>query len=163
MLRPISKERIFVISGLREPHPEDVSKVEIAVVDFVRRLRSTEVRLGGARGVDTIALLALRAAEVPARLVVYLPATRADAPAEARASLHLADEVIELGGDPRQTRSYLIRNERMLLGGPEPKTDFLLAFRPPMEDDSRGGTAHAIRTAQKADIQFWLVPVRRAP
>lgn len=149
---------IVTISGIRDLDP-DCDQDVINGIGALFRHRGpglTELRFGGARGTDTLALRAAhtyRGDRSTPRLVVYLPCTRGVAPREARSSLSLADEVIEMGGNPGDKGSYLRRNVRMTAGA-----DMLLAFA----DGETGGTGHAIACARvKGGVEVQVLAVRR--
>ena len=146
--------RVVVISGLRDVDPASTSIVEDAVREVFAQYAPDELRFGGARGVDTLALLAARAVGVRRR-VVYCPGTVADLPIEARAAIGAATEVIELGAAPLGKVAFFARNRAMLVGA-----DRLIAFT-----DGRigGGTAHALTTARKLGLPVTVVRIGAVP
>jgi hypothetical protein len=132
----------IAVSGTRTPNSED----EREIVREVRRIMScdhpVEMILGGALGVDTIAIRAARAArgknKVP-RLIVIVPWTVAKQPTSAREWIvQCADKVVELDL-PLKKRSYHMRNAAMLA-----RADRLLAFW----DGRKGGTSWTINEAR---------------
>lgn len=138
---------ILVISGIRDPAPEAFDDIDLAVLDAASA--ATEVRIGGALGVDTIAIMALAAH--PAHVIVYVPYALRDQPAKAKAAVsEVADHVVELHL-PRSKGAYLARNAHMLDGA-----DRLLAFT---DGRSTGGTAWMIRAARAAGIPVDVVSI----
>jgi hypothetical protein len=143
---------VVVVSGIRELAPWSEADVDMAMVE-VLAARPREVRFGGARGADTVALrAACESREAPTRLRVYAPCRARDLTGEsAELAAHCADSVVECGGDPRMKRSYLDRNDRMLDGATR-----LVAFT---DGRAHGGTAYTIRAARKLGVAVEVVPV----
>jgi hypothetical protein len=115
----------------------------------IAAMAPVEVRIGGAIGVDTLALRAARADLLyfVGRIVVYVPFTLKDQPVEAQIAIReCADKVVELDY-PQKKWAYLRRNEKMLVGA-----HLCLAFT---DGRQSGGTAHTMRVARNA-----LIPVK---
>ena len=146
---------IVVVSGLRDVAPVSVPDIELTMAEVLRE-GPAEIRFGGGRGSDTIALRA--SGEVrhrPTQLVVYAPCRAADLPAEARGPVSIyADQVVACRGRPSDPRSYLARNERMLEGAGQ-----LVAFT---DGRKTGGTAFTIRAAMRRGVPIRIVPVESA-
>ena len=115
---------------------------------------ATEIRFGGAIGVDTVALEAccyLRSKVWP-ELVVIVPYRVEDQPLAARKVIETcADEVIELDL-PRIGRSALQRNDALLDGA-----NRLIAFT---DGRTKGGTWYTIERARDLEIEVEIVEVR---
>lgn len=129
---------IVVVSGIRDLASSSEGAVSDAVLEHAER--ATEIRFGGALGVDTVALGAV--AEMPAvRKVVYVPFTIADQPASARRAFAWADEIIQMrlpGTPSTNPGAYLARNRRMLLGGPHDVLQGELALGVPRDPKAEG-------------------------
>jgi len=143
---------VLVVSGIRDLAPESIPDVEMGILEHLPFF--DEVRFGGARGVDTVALRAAHdvteGLESPV-LIVYAPATLKDLPKEGRTEAERsADRIVELGGHPAHKDSYLKRNLAMLNGASR-----LLAFW----DGGTGGTAFTIREAEKRGIPVTVIAV----
>lgn len=148
-----------VISGIRDlARPEGPLIVRDVIGQLARVM--PHFIFGGARGVDTEALLAAVAVQVPAdRMLIVVPATVDDQPMEARKAIYAAAQVgigvEEMKLNPRDPRSYHERNWRMLSYG-----DRLVAFT---DGAKHGGTRHTIELARKWDKPVHIVHVPRAP
>jgi hypothetical protein len=145
---------IVVVSGIR-----DLAEPSRAIVrDTVRKQarEASQIHLGGAIGVDTIALLALEG--LPVRKVVYVPFTLAHQPAAARSAIEqCADQVIELRlGDPSNRAAYLERNVRMLRDAHGVRADLLLAFS---DGRTTGGTHYTMSYAKRTGIDVSVITV----
>lgn len=139
---------IVAVTGIRELAPGSDPAVEKAIREFKG---VTEWRFGGARGADTIALLAAFNSHraIPRR--VYVPCTLADQPSQVRAvTRRCATAIIELGF-PSLPASYLRRNDAMLEGA-----GHCLAFT---DERTTGGTHYTIGKARKSRIPVTIVLV----
>ncbi|MFG2005148.1 hypothetical protein ACGFNU_38985 [Spirillospora sp. NPDC048911] len=127
---------------------------EVFIRPFARQ--GTRFYLGGAIGIDSLALLWL-ASEVEASLVVVVPALLADQPAEARQAIASTREVgrleavVELGGETR-TDGYHARNEYMV-----DRSDFVIGF--PRAGKITSGTIFTLDYAASQDKPRLTVPV----
>ena len=143
---------IVAITGHRDLHDASVPVVERTMAHEAPT--ATEIRFGGAIGVDTAALEAccfLRQ-EVWPELIVIVPCRVADQPKAARAVIKsCADEVIELDL-PREGCSSLRRNDALLKGA-----DRLVAFT---DGRTTGGTWYTIQKARELGIEVEIVEVR---
>ncbi len=140
---------IVAVSGIRDVAPGDDAVIDFAVGDLLAAGRTQEMRFGGARGTDTIALSAACAFPVQVRRVVIVPATAAAQPHEARDVIaRCAHAVEELHLDLHYPSSYHTRNLRLIDGA-----GILLAFW----DGVPGGTSFTIRAAQNAGLQVEVV------
>jgi hypothetical protein len=112
--------------------------------------------LGGARGMDSLALLWL-AGETETLLSVVVPAGIADQPADARHAVATAqdrgrlDELIELGGEAR-TEGYHARNRWMV-----DRSTFVIGF--PLGDDPTSGTWYTVNYAANQRKPRLVIPV----
>jgi predicted Rossmann fold nucleotide-binding protein DprA/Smf involved in DNA uptake len=140
---------IVAITGIRDLAPIDDGLVARAIYDACET--ATEMRFGGALGVDTIALLA--ALERGPRTRVFVPGKLSQQPASARRAAERADEVIELGLVAAPW-AYLRRNDKMLEGAAR-----CLGFTDGRET---GGTAYTIRKARSLNIEVVRTLVRSA-
>ena len=142
---------VVAVSGHRDVVGGAVEQLQCAVIAVIDS-GAEELRLGGALGTDHIALLeAHRHGGV--RIVVVVPATTKAIPAGTRdAVLECADEVVEMGLDPRAPWSYLRRNDRLLDGA-----EVLLAL---YDGRRTGGTAYTVREARKRGIQVRVLDPR---
>lgn len=173
------------ITASRDLGPDATGQIELGMARLLSTPRS-EIRFGGARGGDTIALRAAReiirsrtSREPQARptLVVFVPSSLADQPREAiRAIEECADRVCELGLPVGMSVSYHRRNRMMLDGGvvqarrrvgPGGLSDQLIpTIRLPADalmvfwNGGPGGTAYTICYAEKRGIQFAIVRIR---
>ena len=143
---------IIAISGHRDLHDSSIPIVERTIA--LEAPRATEIRFGGAIGVDTVALEAccfLRQ-EVWPELVVIVPYRVADQPRTARAVIETcADEVIEL--DLLRGRQASLRRNDELLDG----ANKLIAFT---DGRTTGGTFYTIQKARELGIEVEIVEVR---
>jgi hypothetical protein len=143
---------IIAVSGIRDLAVESEADVELAVADAIFNVE--EMRFGGARGSDTVALgAACELADAELLLRVFVPGRLRDQPREAVAAAQCADEVVELGL-PLTPWAYYQRNDALLRGA-----DRLLAFT---DGRDTGGTAYTIERAAEWGIPTDLIPVRAA-
>jgi hypothetical protein len=95
------------MSGIRELSEESVPDVELAMADELA-LNPSEIRFGGARGSDTVALEAICGSHP--RLSVFVPFSLNDQPVEAaEAARRCATHIVELHL-PKSRSSFLRRN-----------------------------------------------------
>jgi predicted Rossmann fold nucleotide-binding protein DprA/Smf involved in DNA uptake len=145
---------VIAVTGIRDLHPDSESAVAGAIA-LALAAPATELRFGGARGVDTVALAAALAAREArgheARLHVFVPGRATEQPLEALDAIRRADLVTELGLPRGRAWTYLKRNEAMLAGA-----DSVLAFTDGRAD---GGTAATIALAHARGIPVTLVRV----
>ncbi len=143
---------ILAITGHRAIARESEQAVRQAMAEALAGAPS-EIRFGGALGVDTLALTAAHELrQAGTRLVVYAPATIADLPRGAReVAERCADHVVELEGDPRNRLTYLQRNDAMLDGA-----DQLVAF---WNGTRSGGTWYTVRKARELGFEVKVVAV----
>ncbi|MBE1537073.1 hypothetical protein [Actinomadura algeriensis] len=126
--------------------------------EYVRPFARPGVRfhLGGATGIDTLALLWL-GSETKAELVVAVPAQVADQPTDARRAIAAVraegrlGEVIELGG-PLRTEGYFARNRWMV-----DRSDFVIGF--PRQGTKTGGTWYTLEYGANQDKPRLIMPI----
>jgi phosphoribosylpyrophosphate synthetase len=148
---------IVAITGIRDLAPESESWVWATMEDLVTDPKVKEIRFGGARGSDTIALNAAGNARTGDRpkLVVMVPGKVEHQPPYARDVVRTwADEVKELGLNLKLPSSYIIRNRRLVDGA-----DVLVAFW----DGEKGGTSYTIDYATQRGVPVDVIPVEREP
>ncbi len=150
---------IGVVTGIRDLSRASERAVDRAIAEALER-DLDEMRFGGARGTDTVALRAafawrqVRGSAKPL-LRVYVPGRLIEQPAEARAVAdRCADAVVGLGLPLQHASSYLDRNEAMLEGA-----DTLLAFT---DGRMQGGTAWTLQRAAERGMEVVTVSVRAA-
>lgn len=143
---------ITVVSGIRELDPGSIPDVELALAEELAQPGLTEVRLGGALGVDTVALAAACFGPPHVRVVVVVPFTLDKQPALARQQVQACRTVgvLELRL-PAGKSAYLRRNDKMLEGAQR-----LLAFT---DGRTSGGTAYTIDRARRLGLEVDVVPV----
>jgi hypothetical protein len=156
---------IVVVTGHRElgGFPEG----EVSRLALVALRGATEVRLGGARGVDRIVLEALLE-QGDAAVALFAPGQ--SLPQQTREVLARHSEQVDVHdvggepywtpGDPSDRGAWLRRNEAMLRGDPDsPPAALLLAF-----SDGRkgGGTAYTVALAKRLGIPCVVVPMEAA-
>lgn len=143
-----------VISGIRDLADSSVSDVE-EVIRSLLKADPAVVIVGGARGVDTVALRTA-AAIAPGKILVVVPGRVRDQPAQARGVIERsgAHGIAEMNLDPRHPGSYHARNRRMLS-----EADVLLAFT---DGRKTGGTGSTIQEALKRGIPVEIHKVHRA-
>lgn len=142
--------RVVAVTGIRDLDPGSVPDVDLAVVEEARR--AGEMRFGGARGSDTVALRAACGLDI--ERVVYVPFRLRDQPEDARHAVRTcASRIVEMRL-VRERSSYRRRNEALLRGA-----SLLLAFTDGIDT---GGTAWTIRRARALGIPVSVVPVARA-
>lgn len=113
--------------------------------------------LGGASGIDSLALLWL-AAETEAVLSVVVPAALVDQPADARHAVSTVrrqgrlDQLVELGGICR-TSGYHARNRWMV-----DRSNFVIGF-PLAENQEGGGTGYTLGYAAQQNKPRLVVPI----
>ena len=143
---------IIAITGHRDLHDSSIPIVERKIAHEAPT--ATEIRFGGAIGVDTVALESccyLRQEKWP-ELIVIVPYRVADQPKAARATIETcADEVVELDL-PRGRQASLRRNDELLDGA-----DRLIAFT---DGRTTGGTRYTIQKARELGIEVEIVEVR---
>jgi len=140
-----------MITGLRDMAPTAEALIEATLAKVVDRPEPIEIRFGGARGVDTCALILAARLAPDCDRVVYCPGVIADLQEEARAALIYATKVIELGA-ARGKAAFLQRNLSMLAGA-----DVVIAFT---DGRDHGGTAHAITYARlrRVPVEVVMIP-----
>lgn len=139
---------VVAISGIR-----DVSEKSLATVEetMAKLQDASQLRFGGARGVDTWALRAVAELEPSASLVVIVPYCVSDQPSEAQKAIRAyADHVIELRLRPNR-RAYLHRNDVLI-----ETADRLVAFT---DGRRSGGTSYTMRQAKELGIPVEVVLV----
>jgi hypothetical protein len=160
---------IVAISGIRAIDPIMEAEVDMAMMDVVSEMDgdgADEIRFGGALGLDTMALEAVRN-QPPARLIrdeggsrlvstirkiVITPFTVRDMSLRARnVAVECSNHIVEMRL-PKTKRAYLDRNEALLNGA-----DRLVAFT---DGRRTGGTAWTIRRAEALRIPTRIVAVR---
>jgi predicted amidophosphoribosyltransferase len=143
----------LAITGIRDLDPSDAPIVEMAVSEAIGA-GASELIFGGARGSDTVALLAACAAiDERTNLVVVVPGTLQEQPAEAIDAIQAcAKEIVELRLPIHRKDSFLKRNVAML-----ERADGVLAFW----DGQPGGTQFTIDAAKKRGLPVQIVPVGR--
>ena len=112
----LNESEIVVITASRELEPGAAYYIDLAIAELLEEPRE-ELRFGGARGGDTIALRAAYAARgeyTTPLLSVYVPSLVTDQPASAQDAIReCADAVFELGQPVvarRRARSHLGRH-----------------------------------------------------
>ena len=112
--------------------------------------------LGGAKGIDSLALLWL-AGETSVHLTVVVPAWLADQPADARRAIATVtesdrlDELIELGG-PLAARGYYARNRWMV-----DRSEMVIGF--PRVGVTASGSYYTLDYAAKLDKPRMVLPI----
>jgi len=137
---------VIAFTGIR-----DVDKASEAIIEVAAQsvALTQELRFGGARGSDSIALEAV--CNAPARKVVYVPNRLADQPKAARRVIErCATHVVELRLG-RHKRTYLQRNDAMIDGA-----DRVIAFT---DGRRHGGTFYTMRSAAQSGIPVSAVCV----
>lgn len=140
-------------TGHREP-AYCRSLFETFIAPFARA--GTRFHLGGAAGIDSLALLWL-ADDSEAELVVAVPAKIADQPADARHAIEAAraagrlTEVVELDGEIG-TPGYHARNRWMV-----DRSEFVIGF--PRQGAAGGGTWYTLDYAASQGKPRLVVPV----
>ena len=134
---------IIAITGIRDLHLDSHQIVESVIFAYVKAFPDAHFYFGGARGVDTIALIA--ASEAGALCKVIVPFRVDDQPHEATAAIGkyvLVQNIREMKL-PRGRRAYLMRNEALIH-----PADLVLGFT---DVKLEGGTHHAMTLARKQD------------
>ena len=139
----------IAISGIRDLASGDVTLVETTIGQLLSTPR-TELRFGGARGTDTVALTAAGKLAVPSVLLtVIVPGTVSQQPVDAQEAIQkYAHKVVEMKLVLSDKRSYHQRNVALIA-----EADGLLAFwygRP-------GGTANCISAARQIGLPVEVV------
>lgn len=144
---------MVAVTGIRDLHPDSGPLVRRVITALAQSCE--EMRFGGARGVDTLALQAAHATGGNCRLVVVVPGRLHEQPSCARdAAERYAHHIVELR--QRLCRdAFLRRNVRLVEG-----VDLLAAFP---DQQGRGGTGHAMREAQRRRIRVQTTIVRKSP
>lgn len=140
----------LAITGPRELTQVQRELVAARVAHEVQSGDYAAIIFGGARGTDTVALVAAaqarRSMAVWPKLKVIVPSTLDRAPRESRQAIQeWADELVELGLPAQYAKSYHVRNLRMVL-----QAQRLLAF---VRNGKDGGTAHTIQCAKKEGVE----------
>ncbi|HEY5657686.1 MAG TPA: hypothetical protein VIY27_07835 [Myxococcota bacterium] len=154
---------IIAVTASRDLCVGDDVLIELAIAELVRSPQSRqEIRFGGARGGDSIALRAahdLLGNDSNTLLSVYVPSRLADQPVEARLTIEAcADHVVELGLPVGRRTSYHARNRAMLeplevRGVSYPAADGLIAFW----NGRGGGTSYTIAQAESRRVPVVVV------
>lgn len=130
---------ITVVTGIRDLAASSIPAVELAVCEELRRC--TEMRFGGARGVDNVALQAAldMYPQPPPWLRAFVPFAIDAQPRECQDALSRVHDVVELRL-PSNKGSYLKRNAAMLEGAAR-----VVAFT---DGRAAGGTAYTLQRAR---------------
>ena len=150
--------RTVTITGTRSTGHRDLDSYRQLFEGYVRPFAGPGIRfyLGGAAGIDSLALLWL-ARESAVALSVVVPATLTDQPAGARHAITTVrrngrlDELVELRGEAR-TPGYHARNRWMV-----DRSDLVIGF--PRGDNPASGTAYTLRYAGSQRKPRLVVPV----
>ncbi|RCG23745.1 hypothetical protein DTL70_14065 [Streptomyces diacarni] len=112
--------------------------------------------LGGARGIDSLALAWL-AAHTRARITVVVPGTLDQQPPEARHAVARAGdrvaELVELGAEPLDDAAYLARNRWMV-----DRSALVIGF--PVGTSTVSGTWQTLEYAARQDKARLIVPIQ---
>lgn len=157
--------QIVTLSGLRDIAPASESVVADAMLKLVQG-GPRVVRMGGARGFDTMALNVLRRLMGPGEhLQVWVPNTLADQPAEAQAAVMEAKAKVfelHLGTTP----GAMLQRNRVMLRPLDYKVDepfsFYLVAALDRPGAYRGGTAAAVKFAKQLGMAHKILRVQRA-
>lgn len=149
--------RGVTITGTRDVGGR-LEALRAGIEEFVAPFAGAGVRfhLGGAAGVDSVCLRWL-AAETEAELVVVVPATLAEQPAEARSAVAEAvsagrlTSLVELGLTAR-TDGYHARNRWMV-----DRSDLVIGF--PLAVTEGGGTGHTLDYARSLGRPRLIAPL----
>jgi len=149
---------VVAFTGIRDIDPSMQDEVEMAVLDTIDA-GATELRFGGALGLDTMALEAawrmdsLRASAVRhIPRVVYVPFDVDAQPKVARDAIReCASSVVEIGLKRGLRNAYLIRNDRMI-----EDADLVVGFT---DGRTAGGTAYTMAKARSAGIDVVTIQV----
>lgn len=150
--------RAVTITGTRSTGHRPLTDYRMMFEEYVAPFARAGVRfyLGGAKGIDSLALLWL-ANESQAALTVVVPAKVADQPADARNAIATTrdagrlDEVVELEGELR-TPGYHARNRWMV-----DRSGLVIGF--PREDASQSGTVYTLDYGASQGKPRLVVPV----
>jgi hypothetical protein len=150
--------RAVTITGTRSTGHRPLTDYRAMFEDYVGPFARPGVRfyLGGAKGIDSLALLWL-ANETQAVLSVVVPAKVADQPADARNAIATArdtgqlDEVVELEGELR-TAGYYARNRWMVN-----RSEMVIGF--PLADAPQSGTTYTLEYGASQGKPRLVVPV----
>lgn len=146
------------ITGTRSTGHRPLENYRELFEEYLAPFARDDVRfyLGGAKGIDSLALLWL-AGETGVRLTVVAPARLSDQPADARHAVATVmdagrlDEVVELGG-PLATPGYHARNRWMV-----DRSEMVIGF--PRVATSGGGTYYTLDYAAKLDKPRMVLPI----
>lgn len=146
------------ITGTRSTAHRPLEDYRTRFETYLLPFTSTQMRiyLGGATGIDSLALLWL-ATETQASLTVVCPATLADQPADARHAITTVrgrgrlDDLVELRGQLR-TAGFHARNRWMV-----DRSEFVIGF--PLADGHSGGTHYTLDYASSQSKPHLIVPV----
>ncbi|MEU8346841.1 hypothetical protein AB0C74_34535 [Spirillospora sp. NPDC048832] len=146
------------ITGTRSTAHRAVAEYRTLFEEYVGPFALPNVRfhLGGASGIDSLALLWL-ADETEAELVVAVPAKLADQPADARDAIAAVRRsgrlagLVELGGQ-RQRAGYFARNRWMV-----DRSSFVIGF--PRRGTNTSGTWYTLDYAANYDKPRLVMPV----
>jgi hypothetical protein len=165
----------IVVTGVRDLPPRQTAhRLVQAKMAAVVAGGCAGIIFGGARGVDTVALVAAHDARggdarrwqngvgVAPKLVVIVPGTVAQQPIGAKAAIaRCADETIELGLDVQRAASYHTRNGKMITEGRlrDPAESPIVCAFP--TGDATGGTRNTMKVAAQwgLTVEETIVPV----
>lgn len=147
------------ITGSRSTRHRQVSEYDRLFGAYLQPFagRDSHVYVGGAPGIDTLALDWL-VEHSPAALTVVVPCTLSDQPDEARESVVAATRrtqrvsLIELGAAQLDEDAYHARNRWMV-----DRSDFVIGF--PHGADPRSGTWYTIRYGAEQVRPRLIVPI----
>lgn len=157
----MSADRAITVAGIRDISPQSEPLIE----DAIRRLCGNVscFIFGGARGVDTLALIAAARLYPSARRIVIVPGLVAQQPREAQRAIEQhATEVEEMRQSLSDSGSMFRRTARMLdlssglLSFPDTAADLSRAYR-----NGDGGTFWGIKEAQRRGMACRIVRVQR--
>lgn len=154
---PSYHQLLVAVSGIRDIEPEDADRVVAPAMQKVCDDHPLEIRFGGARGVDTIALAAaLRYRYRKTQLTIIVPGFLSEQPPIARRVAERAlqerhTRLIELELPLNVPTSFTASNIRLLHPHKGEKVDALLAFRHSRQG-VKGGTLQTMKQAKYHDI-----------
>lgn len=155
----MGREDMITITGTRAVEHQDPAHLVELFATYLGPFAQAGRRffLGGARGIDTLALTWL-AQHTDSQLTVVVPRRLSDQPEAAQTATAAAqrvgrvEEVVELAAVELSADAYHARNRWMV-----DRSDFVIGF--PHGDDQRSGTWYTLRYAAGQDKPRLIVPV----
>jgi predicted Rossmann fold nucleotide-binding protein DprA/Smf involved in DNA uptake len=147
--------RTVAITGTRSTGHRDPDEYAALFESYLRPFAGSRFYIGGAKGIDSLALLWL-AGETAARITIVVPGRVDQQPAEARQAITRSrdsiDEIVELKAVELRSPAYHERNRYMV-----DRSSLTIGF--PHHDEPQSGTWQTLNYAAALGKPRLIVPI----